>query len=252
MTDDIIASLKSQATEEKRLSASRFFKLKEGEYAFGDEFMGVGLAQVRSIAKSVTKEATLADVDKLIHNKWHEVRLIGFILLCDMMKRALPGKKDAPWGNAEKRKEITDFYLRNAKEAYNWDFVDLSAPRILGEMLLHPVAEGEMPSREILDRLAASDNLWEQRISIVATLPLIQAGQLDDALRISTKLLPHRHDLIHKAVGWMLREVGKQDADTLRRYLDEHYKELPRTTLRYAIEKFPEEERKAWIDRKNH
>ena len=127
--------------------------------------------------------------------------------------------------------------------------MDLSCEYILGSMLLYPGVDGEMPPRDILDRLAESDNLWEQRISIVTTLELVRARQFDDSLRIARKLLPHKHDLIHKAVGWVLREVGKKDLDLLREFLDDNYRSLPRTTLRYAIERMDPPERLRWLKR---
>ena len=148
-----------------------------------------------------------------------------------------------PTVNAERREEIARFYLRHARRANNWDLVDMSCPKILGKWLLYPKADGSMPDRNILYRLAASSNLWEQRIAMVTCWMLIRADQFDDTLRLATLLFPHPHDLIHKAVGWMLREVGKRDMPTLESYLNEHAREMHRTTLRYAIEKMNENKR---------
>lgn len=241
--------------EKQREVLCRFFKTGKGEYGEGDMFIGMKVPLTRGIVKEARLDVALSEIKALLHSPWHEVRLCGFLLLVEEMKAALPKSKrksgtqtgDDNIIQARRRKEIASFYLHNARQANNWDLVDLSAPYIIGNWLLHPDASGKMPDRSILDRLAESRNLWEQRIAIVSTLMLIRSNQFGDTLRIANKLLPHRHDLIHKAVGWMLREVGKRDLSLLRSFLEVHYSAMPRTALRYAIEKMTMEERKKWM-----
>lgn len=228
---EILKVMTALQNEEDSRILSWFFKTGKGEYGYGDKFLGIRVPQVRQVVRQFKGSVSFEEMEKLLYSKWHEVRLCGFLLLEQEMK------------HKEKREQVAEFYLRHAKQANNWDLVDLSAWEILGTWLL----EKNKSSRKILDKLAASDNLWEQRISIVATYAFIRVGQLDDTLRIATKLLSHPHDLIHKAVGWMLREAGKRDLNVLRRYLEEHYAQLPRTTLRYAIEKMDVGERKQWL-----
>lgn len=243
--NDIIKTMLAMQNEQQRQVLCRFFKTAKGEYGEGDKFLGLKVPQTRSVVRSVHGNVMVEEIAKLLASEWHEVRLCGFLLLVDEMKVALPTKRKN--GNPDKRQAIADFYLHHARRANNWDLVDLSSPYILGLHLLHPMANGEMPDRSILDKLALSCNLWEQRIAIVSTLPLIRNQQYTETLRIATILLPHPHDLIHKAVGWMLREVGKQNIDELRNYLSNHISEMPRTTLRYAIERMNENERKEWL-----
>lgn len=245
--EDIEAALMQHENEEQRRNLCRFFKTGTGQYGEGDMFLGLKVPQTREIVRFAKRQVSFEEIEKLLYSQWHEVRLCGFLLLVEEMKKALPRKKDARTAGAERRRQIVDFYLRHARRANNWDLVDLSCPYILGEYLLYPLACGDMPSAGILDRLAESDNLWEQRIAIVSTLRLIRACRFDETLRISEKLLSHPHDLIHKSIGWMLREMGKRDADLLRSFLSDHYDHLPRTTLRYAIEKFTPEERTSWL-----
>ena len=185
----------------------------------------------------------------LLQSQWHEVRLCGFLLLVEEMKAATPSKRIAPTEYADRREQVARFYLEYARRANNWDLVDLSAGYILGAWLLQPCADGTYPDRSILDILAADTDLWKQRIAIVSTSALIRAGQYEDTLRIADKLLGHPHDLIHKAVGWMLREVGKKDIEMLRRYLSDRYSRMSRTTLRYAIERMDPSERREWLRR---
>lgn len=235
------------ADERQRINLMRFFRTGPGQYGEGDEFLGIKVPFTRKVVKEARLQVPLEEIEQLLYSKWHEVRLCGFLLLAEEMRAALPAKRKDPVGQAVRRKNIAEMYLRNARQANNWDLVDLSCYAILGQWLMHPLADGSMPDRSILDRLAVSDNLWEQRISIVTTLAFIRADELDDTFRISDLLLSHPHDLIHKAVGWMLREAGKRDARRLRLYLKERYASLNRTTLRYAIERFSQTERKAWL-----
>lgn len=248
--NEIIDTLLSISNEKQNIILSRFFKTGKGEYGEGDKFLGIKVPQTRLVVKQAKLQVPISEIDKLIYSEWHEVRLCGFLLLIEEMNAALPKGKQPFITNAEQREQIIRFYLQHAKQANNWDLVDLSAPRILGNYLLFLKSDGVMPKRAILDQLANSDNLWEQRIAIVTNWMLIRQGQYDDTFRISTMLLQHPHDLIHKAVGWMLREVGNQDLQLLEDYLESHYKEMHRTTLRYAIEKMKEPERKYWLTRK--
>lgn len=246
----ILETLLQLENGEKRRVLMRFFKTGKGEYGYGDRFLGITVPQVRAVVRCVPAGLPFTELDRLIYSEWHEARLCGFLLLVREMKAALPKRNTDTKAKAARRSELAAYYLENARQADNWDLVDLSCEYILGSWLLHPLPEGTMPSRDILDRLAGSDNLWEQRISIVSTLAFIRAGEFDDTLRISSRLLSHPHDLIHKAVGWMLRETGKRDPGILRGYLDENFSSMSRTTLRYAIEKMDAGERQYWLDRK--
>lgn len=245
--EDIIEALKDLENEEQRKVLMRFFKTGKGEYGEGDNFLGLKVPQTRAVVKAARLDVPLVEIGLLLHSPWHEARLAGLLLLVEEMKAATPRRRHSPTLHAGRRLELTDFFLRHARHADNWDLVDLSCGYILGVHLLHPLPDGSMPPRGILDRLAASDNLWEQRIAIVSTISLIRANQYDDTLRIASKLLTHPHDLIHKAVGWMLREVGKRDIECLRSYLEKNHRAMPRTTLRYAIEKMDASERSYWL-----
>lgn len=208
----------------------RFFKTGPGQYGEGDRFLGIRVPDIRRIARE-SRGIPLDHVETLLHDPWHEVRLIAVVLLGDAYKRGSPADRDA----------IFRMYLANAKRINNWDLVDLSAPNIVGAHLL-------TRSRARLDRLARSKNLWERRIAILSTAAFIREGELDDTLRIAHILMNDPHDLIHKAVGWMLREVGKRDRATLEAFLDEHAHEMPRTMLRYAIERLSPRDRKRFMD----
>lgn len=216
-----------------------FFKTGVGQYGAGDIFLGIKVPMQRKIAH-VYENLSLVDVRKLLNSKIHEYRLIALLILLSQYKKAeISGKK-----------KIVGFYLHNTKNINNWDLVDLSAPNILGDYLLRPHAKfsaGVNKPRRILYKLAKSKNLWEKRISIISTLAFIRNKELGDTLRIAEILLPDRHDLIHKAVGWMLREAGKQDQAVLARFLNKYYKIMPRTMLRYAIEKLSDKKRKFYL-----
>lgn len=242
---EIIDTMRSMENDGQREVLQRFFKTGKGQYGEGDKFLGLKVPQTRMVVKEVRLQVTLKEIEKLLYSEWHEVRLCGFLLLVEEMKAALPKRNGI--GMPDRRKEIADFYLLHVKRANNWDLVDLSCSYILGMFLLYPLPDGSMPDRDVLDSLSGSANLWEQRISIVSTLAFIRNEQFTDTVRIAEKLLYHPHDLIHKAVGWMLREVGKKDIEVLRDFLSEHHKEMPRTMLRYAIEKMEPEERKYWM-----
>lgn len=234
--EEIIRIMEGMRDEEQRSVLMRFFKTGVGQYGEGDEFLGLKVPQTRAITKQFKGQLSFPEIETLLYSRWHEVRLCGFLLLVEEMKAA----KRIP----ERRREVVTFYLRHARQANNWDLVDLSCPYILGEYLLSAGSE-----RDVLQRLAASDNLWEQRIAIVSTMMLIRHGEFDDTLHIAELLLDHPHDLIHKAIGWMLREVGKHDIGVLTAFLSTHYSRLPRTTLRYAIERFDPQLRHTWLTR---
>ena len=246
---EIVAALSEMQDEAQRLILLRFFKTGKGEYGEDDCFFGLRVPQTREVVKRFRLAVPLDQIAVLLQSPWHEVRLCGFLLLVEEMKAATPSKRIAPTEYADRREQVARFYLEYARRANNWDLVDFSAGYILGAWLLQPCANGAYPDRSILDALAESTNLWEQRISIVSTSALIRAGQYEDTLRIADKLLGHPHDLIHKAVGWMLREVGKKDIALLRRYLSDRYSRMPRTALRYAIERMDAPERQAWLSR---
>lgn len=247
--EDIYCTLEQMGDERQARNLSRFFKTGKGDYGEGDRFLGLKCPQTRMVVREARLDVPFEEIEKLLYSEWHEVRFAGFMLLVEEMKAALPRKRDPQTLHAERRKAVVDFYLRHARQANNWDLVDMTCTKIVGEWLLYPQADGTMPDHGILDRLAASDNLWEQRIGMVTTWRLTRAGQTDDTFRLATKLLHHPHDLMHKAVGWMLREAGKVDKDLLLDYLEEHYREMSRTTLRYAIERLPEPERQYWLKR---
>lgn len=227
-----LSSLKQDLTKLKNPAKakllSRFFKTGRGEYGEGDIFIGLTVPQSRKIAIKY-KHFYLKEVEQLLSSKIHEYRLIALLLLVHNYKN-----------NEEKRKEIYNFYLKNTKNINNWDLVDLSSHKIVGHFLSDK-------DKSILYKLAKSKNIWERRIAIISTANFIQQGRFTDTLEISKMLLHDKHDLIHKAVGWMLREVGKKDKAVLENFLKRHYKSMPRTMLRYAIEKFPEKERKKYL-----
>lgn len=244
----VAAIMKELGDESQAAHLSRFFKTGKGEYGEGDSFLGVRVPQTRQVARKAVN-LPWPEIEQLLHSPWHEIRLCGFLILVLRMKALLPTKKGDPAGNPARRDALAAFYLRHARCANNWDLVDLSAAYVVGEWLLYPSADAGFPDRLLLDRLAGSDDLWEQRIAIVSTWALIRRGEFADTLRIAVALLSHPHDLIHKAVGWMLREVGKRDFAVLRGFLEKYAGRMPRTMLRYAIEKMPAEERLAWMHR---
>lgn len=219
------------ASPERQAFLPKFFKTGKGEYAEGDRFIGVTVPECRSIAK-VHADLSFDALAALLDDPYHEVRLVALLVLTAQFEQA----------DAKGKKKIVDFYLSHLHGVNNWDLVDLSAYNILGNWLIDR-------ERSILHKLAKSKNLWEQRIAIVSTYAFIRQDDFGDVLSLSEQLLSHRHDLIHKAVGWMLREVGKRDADLLRAFLHKHAAKMPRTALRYAIERFPEAERKGWLVR---
>lgn len=226
---DVIHELKKLGNSEKAKASSWFFKTGEGEYGYGDVFLGVTVPEQRKIAK-LFRSLPLPEIEILLAGKVHEYRLTALIILVDQFTKS----------EKETQKRIVDFYLSHTKHINNWDLVDSSAPYILGHYLLER-------DRSILYRLAKSEDLWERRIAILSTAALIKQGQYEDTLKIAELLLADTHDLIHKAVGWMLREVGNKSTETEQDFLNKHVATMPRTMLRYAIEKFPELERKRYL-----
>lgn len=213
---------------------SRFFKTGKGEYGEGDEFLGITVPVQRSIARKY-HDLNLKDLQKLFSSKIHEHRLISLLILIFKYKET----------DGVGKKAIVDLYLKNTKNINNWDLVDLSAGYIVGDYLFQFKKDNS-----ILYKLAKSNNLWERRIAIMSTFAFIKNNHFEDALSISRILLNDSHDLIHKAVGWMLREIGKRDKKAELDFLTEHHRNMPRTMLRYAIEKFTEKERKKLLSTK--
>ncbi len=226
--EEIIRQLKAKGTAERAEHAQRYFKTGKGEYAEGDVFWGVVVPEQRQIATKYGKSLALEDVLSLLKHEVHEVRLTAIFIMVRLFER----------GDAATKTVVYNAYLNHTDYINNWDLVDSSAHKIVGAHLLH------QNDASILYKLAESSLLWGQRIAIIATLAFIHMGELDHTYDLALKLIGHPHDLMHKAVGWMLREAGKKDLERLRTFLYAHSQNMPRTMLRYAIEKFPENERK--------
>ena len=207
----------------------RFFKTGRGEYGEGDIFLGLKSQQIRDVSKKYY-DISLDDLNRLLSEKIHEFRVSALRILVYRYEG----------GDEKEKKKIYDFYLKNAKNINNWDLVDSSAPNIVGDYLLGK-------PRNILYKLAKSKNLWERRIAILATFAFIRNNEFKDTIKIAKILMNDEHDLIHKAVGWMLREVGKKDEKILEKFLDKYHKIMPRTMLRYAIEKLSEKKREFYL-----
>ena len=212
---------------------SRFFKTGPGQYGEGDRFLGIKVPCTREVVNSIWKKCTFDDLEECIVSPYHEIRLAALLTLVQIFKHA---KKDTSL-----QQRCVDFYLSHTEYINNWDLVDLSCYEILGAWLL------DKDRRPLYDLATHGKNLWEQRIAIVSCMAFVRHNQYDDCLAIADILLHHPHDLIHKAVGWLLREIGKHDESTLVAYLAPRYKSMPRTSLRYAIEKFPPDIRKAYL-----
>lgn len=215
----------------KREYLPNFFKTGKGQYGEGDRFLGIVVPHTRLVAKRY-KEESFEVMAALLQSEWHECRLCALLMLVERFKKS----------DEKQKKEIFEFYLSQTDRINNWDLVDLSAPTIVGEYL-------KDKPREVLYRLADSQLLWDQRIAVVSTYTLIKNHDFVDILSLAERLLHHKHDLMQKAVGWMLREMGKRDKDLLVQFLEKYSKVMPRTMLRYAIEKFPDEERKEFMKR---
>lgn len=227
MLNNLLKEIQSKANPEKAKIYQRFFKTGKGEYGEGDIFLGLTMPQQREIAKNYTN-LSFSQISKLLDSEIHEHRMQAGIILTSKFK--------------ERPEETLNFYLKNAKKFNNWDLVDVTCDKIVGQFLLDKPKQ-----RKLIYDLAKSKNLWEKRIAIVSTFKFIKNNQLGDTIKVSELLLKDKHDLIHKAIGWMLREVGKRNKEVLVDFLKTNYKSIPRTTLRYSIERFSEEERKKWL-----
>lgn len=272
---EIVSYMESLRDEEQRTNLMRFFKTGPGDYGEGDEFLGIKVPQTREVVKAASKELQLGEVPELLMSRWHEVRLCGFLILVDRFERLAAKRLEHDEQAVRKRDEIVRLYLQYAEQANNWDLVDLSVYKILGHWLMLPTFlgndsyskefvgdsyskefrnQGIVPKIqdsldikiEVLDSLAKSTCLWKQRMSIVCTWYPSHHDDPSWCLRYAEVHLHHTHDLMHKAVGWMLREMGKSHTELLRDFLRQHAHEMPRTMLRYAIERLPEAERKRY------
>lgn len=239
---EVIAAFERLENPEQRKVLMGFFKTGEGQYGQGDEFLGLKVPQTRALVKQY-RDLPLSEVQLLLNSRWHEVRLSGFLILVE--------KYNSKSASQEDRAAVLNMYLSNTRKANNWDLVDLSCYKILGRWLVESAAPKE-EKLELMDRLAGSDNLWEQRISVVSTMATLKANDPIYTLRYARLHLYHKHDLMHKAVGWLLREMGKQcGMDELRGFLSEYASTMPRTALRYAIERMDKQEREYWLHKKS-
>ena len=244
---EIIGYMESLRDEKQRRELMRFFKTGPGEYGEGDEFLGLKVPQTREVLKLTGSDLPMDEVPQLLMSRWHEVRLCGLLIMVARFEKLATKRLVNDEQAIDSRDGIVRMYLQYAEQASNWDLVDLSAPKILGHWLLLPTRLGD--KRAIVDELAASTNLWRQRMSMVCTWKTSQQGDPSWCLRYAEWHLHHPHDLMHKAVGWMLREMGKRcSMDLLRQFLEQHIHEMPRTALRYAIEKMPPDERRHWLN----
>lgn len=231
MLQQLTTDLLQLGSPEKAAFLSRFFKTGKDQYGEGDVFLGITMPEIREIVKKYPS-LLLEEWTELLQSPYHEFRMAALI---GLMKRFQKAKKEAGTQQC-----IFDIYLSNLDKINNWDLVDVTCRDIVGAFLLHK-------DRSILYELAERPHLWSQRVAIVSTWYFISRNQFTDTLQLSELLLSHKHDLIHKAVGWMLREVGKRDELVLEEFLDTHLKQMPRTALRYAIERFPESKRKYYL-----
>jgi 3-methyladenine DNA glycosylase AlkD len=229
----ILESLRQYIDEEKAIVLPRFFKTGKGEYGEGDMFLGVTVPHIRQVAKQYVY-VPFDVIEQLLASEWHECRMCALLILVAQYQKV----------SIVQRQAIFDLYIQHTSCINNWDLVDLSAPNIVGRHL------SCTDDRSLLYRLAESSMLWERRIAMVSTLYFIRKGDLSDAFSLADKLVDSSHDLMQKAVGWMLREMGKRDIRLLRIFLDKHAATMPRTMLRYAIEKMSAEERREWMSRK--
>jgi 3-methyladenine DNA glycosylase AlkD len=226
---EIRARLRKLGDKERAKNSQWFFKTGPGEYGEGDRFLGIKVPDLRKLAKEY-QAIPLTEVTQMLHSPIHEERLLALLILVSSFAK----------GDEYVKETIYHLYLKNTRYINNWDLVDLSAAYIVGAFLM-------AKSKKPLYTLAKSSNMWERRIAIIATFYFIKEGEFTDAMKIARMLLSDNEDLIHKAVGWMLREVGKRHLATEERFLKEHYKKMPRTMLRYAIEKFPEAKRQRYL-----
>ena len=232
MYNQILEALQFLSTPEKRDFLPYFFKTGKGQYAEGDQFIGVVVPDSRKLVKEYWQKATLDDVQEILKSEFHEMRLVALLILVTKFEKTQDEKE---------KKTLVDFYLKNTKYINNWDLVDLSCYKLLGRYCF------ENQKDDILRELSNSDNMWEKRIAIVATMYHIKKGSHDLTIELALNNLNHSHDLMHKANGWLLREMGKKDEKKLLNFLKTHYQNMPRTSLRYAIEKLDEDLRQDFL-----
>jgi 3-methyladenine DNA glycosylase AlkD len=268
LRNNILKDLKDVSSKGRAIGSQRFFKTGKGEYGQGDVFVGIRTPQIRKISKKYLNDLDLADLDFFLHSKIHEYRLFAVITLTYIYGKT-EKIKDTP-KKEQIQEKIFNYYLKNRKWVNNWDLVDLSAPKIVGAFLLNKERNvskekrkgkerrKEKKERKVLYDLIKSNNLWDKRIAIVSTYTFIKQGDFNDISKISKLVINdndhddenNKHDLIQKALGWMLREVGKKDETVLKTFLDEYATKMPRTTLRYSIERFDKKERKRYLNMK--
>lgn len=230
---NIIRDLNQLSNKEKAKKYSRFFKTGKGEYGEGDQFLGLTVPQQRAIAKKYFQRTNLNETQNLLSSKIHEHRLTALLILILKYQK----------GNSQEKEKFFHFYLKNTKHINNWDLVDLSCREIIGNFLL------EQKNKKILFQLAKSKNLWEKRIAMISTFPFIKKADFSLPLSIAELLINDKHDLIQKAIGWMLREIGKKDQKVEEDFLKRYGLKMGRVTLRYAIEKFSEKKRRRYLDK---
>lgn len=231
-SEKVKEALLLKAKPDRAVLVARFFKTGPGQYGEGDLFLGPSMPEQREVAR-LFADLSLDEVEKLIHDPYHECRMVGLVIwVLQCRNRRL---------NAGYRKAIFERYVANRQYINNWDLVDVTCPTIVGDYLSNH-------DRSLLYDLADEDHLWSQRIAMISTFAFIRKGQFSDSFAIAEKLLSHRHDLIHKAIGWMLREIGKKDEMALEEFLHDHIRQMPRTALRYAIEKFEPQKRREYLD----
>ena len=242
----LLTRMLSKADPSEVPGLSRFFKTGPGQYGEGDKFLGIKVPVTRAVVKECWRSVSFQDLEECITSPYHEVRLAALLALVEVFSHAgkrppiMSGVTVAEHGMT--KQQCIDFYLSHTAWINNWDLVDLSCYPLLGQWLL------DKEDRSLLYDLARNGRtIWEQRIGIVSTMTFIRSGQLKDTFRIADILLHHPHDLIHKAVGWLLREAGKRDKPALEAWLQPRASQMPRTMLRYAIERFPEEERRRYL-----
>jgi 3-methyladenine DNA glycosylase AlkD len=231
MLTQLKEEMEKLADPEKAEILARFFKTGKGQYGEGDIFLGIVVPKQRAVAKKYAG-LPMRDIGRLLASPIHEHRLVALLMLVNTYKKA----------DLKNRRKILDFYIKHMKLINNWDLVDLSAPNILGDYLLDK-------ERSLLYKLALSKNLWERRIAIISTMAFIKNNDFSDTMRIAELLLKDSHDLIHKSVGWMLREVGKRDPKAEEDFLERHCRHMPRTMLRYAVERFDDKKRKIFLNK---
>ncbi|PIZ58164.1 DNA alkylation repair protein [bacterium (Candidatus Torokbacteria) CG_4_10_14_0_2_um_filter_35_8] len=232
VVSQIKKDLKKLSDPEKAKILLKFFKTEKGGYGEGDKFLGIKVPDQRKIAKKY-RDLSLSKIQDLLSSKIHEYRLTSLFILADKYQRS----------DKNNKKKIFEFYLKNTKNINNWDLVDSSAPYIVGDYLLDK-------DRKILYELAKSKKLWERRIAMLSTYTFIRNGEFEDTLKIAGILLNDEYDIIHKAVGWMLREIGNRNQKVEEKFLKKYYQKMPRVMLRYAIEKFSEEKRRFYLGKK--